>query len=272
MLKFAISDKFKGIGASQGLDRGLLVYDGNELIVGEGLGIGACALQSGGFTYFSTITSIDDSQTEDSFQIISNIDIKLVWKLFGIRSQVFTRIIESICDNIYKKHEKRQNMLLKLEEFLTRIFRIKLCFDKIPSLGTIKIDFKINYDEISSDTAVSEVSADLTCEAEMSGFRLYVMNEIDGAMFSNGLKNGEITSPPSGWQKIDSQCELYSEEKSLAFSLTEISLPENITSRIYWGREVISSCNWAGFESEIITGGTSVENYKYKIRFREVNL
>lgn len=275
MLKFLMSDKFKGTGASQGLDRGLLVYDGDELIVGEGLGMGACALQSGGFTFFTSIISIDDS-TAHSITVSSDIDIKLVWKLLGIKSLIFTRIIESVCNNFYKKQEKRQDTLLNLAEILKKIFNAKSSFVKIPSQGNIKINYKICEDEAISASENCEIAVDLFCETIKSGFRLFVMNELEGRLFNRGLIDGAISPPPSGWQQIDGQrCELYSPDRKLAFSMTENkspgNIPGNISSKLFWGREVCGDCNWAGFENEITCNGKSFANYRFSINFREVS-
>jgi len=98
-LKFDISTQYKGTGVSQGLDRGLLVYDDDILLLEEGMGLGACAFQTGSYTYFTSIKSI--KKAEDSFKVVGSIDKKLVWKVLGIKSSLLTRTLEYITTNIY---------------------------------------------------------------------------------------------------------------------------------------------------------------------------
>jgi hypothetical protein len=97
------------------------------------------------------------------------------------------------------------------------------------------------------------------------------MNELGGSIFDKGIIEGELTASPSGWQKMEIPCELYSSTHSLAFTMLERHVPDNIRSKLYWGREmVINNYCWAGFESEIICVSRKFENYTYAIKFREV--
>lgn len=76
MPQYDLTDQYKGFGISQGLDRGLLVYHGDTLLVEEGMGIGACAFQTGGFTYFASTRSIQKDQ--GTMTMTASLDKKLV--------------------------------------------------------------------------------------------------------------------------------------------------------------------------------------------------
>lgn len=260
ILKFDISRQYKGTGVSQGLDRGLLVYDDDILLLEEGMGLGACAYQKGGFTYFTSIKSIVKEGV--SFKVIYSIDRRLDWMILGIKSYPLTRALEYIGTNLYMKNEKRQEILLKLGGFLRKVFNVKPCFIIVPVQGEIKIHYELRD---------MEILVDLSCETEEMGNKLFVMNELGGNIFDQGIIDDERSIPPSGWQRIAGTCELYSLDHALAFTMIEHEVPVNIHSTRFWGREmVINNYCWAGFESEIVCDSEKFENYRYSIKFRNV--
>jgi hypothetical protein len=262
MLKFEmpeIEEIYKGVGVSKGLDRGLLVYHNGALLVEEGMAIGACAFQTGGFTYFASIKSIE---RKGSFiEVESHIDTRLEFSVLGIRSKLITKSQEALAKYFYMKQENWQEQLLKNSEIIKKLFNVNICFVKVPSLGIVKTVYEVG-DGI--------VKTDLSCCAECGG-KLFVMNELGGSKFDKSIVDGEISCPPSGWQKIITVCELYSDNHSLAFTMAEDSVPENIKSSLYWGREYIEGvCSWSGFESEIRCSSGKFENYRYSVVFRRV--
>ena len=261
MLKFDLSDSYKGIGCSQGLDRGLLVYDEDFLLVEEGMGLGACALQTGGRTYFASMK--DFKKTEDSFDAVYNIDMKLEMKILGRNSPLLTIIQEYAAKNIYMKYEKKQTQLLRFAEAFGKLLHVKTCFVKVPSLGAARVKYKLTD---------SEVTVSLNCEMKKAGSTLFILNELGGSIFDKSIINGVQSSPPSGWQKVKGPCELYSESHMLSFTVEERHVPDNVTSRLYWGREqILDTCCWAGFESEIICGSGVFQNYIYSIKLKDKN-
>ena len=164
MLKFDMSQDYQGTGVSQGLDRGLLVYKNDILLLEEGMGLGACALQTEGYTYFTSIKSI--KRAKNSFKVECTIDKKLVWKIFGIKSKLLTRILEDFISNIYMKNEKRQEKLLNLGGHLQKFFNVKSCFIKVRSQGEVRMTYKVDD---------SEISVDLSCVTEKTRNKLFVM-------------------------------------------------------------------------------------------------
>ncbi|KNZ42605.1 hypothetical protein [Acetobacterium bakii] len=260
MLSFDISNQYKGSGVSQGLDRGLLVYDDDILLVEEGMGLGACSFQIGGYTHFTSIKSI--SKAGDSFRVVCKIDKKLVWKALGVKSKSLTRSMEFITTNVYMKQEKRQKRLLELGDVLRRIFNVEASFVDVPAQGEVEITYEIR------DNAIF---VNLNCETKETGSRIFVMNELGGSIFNRGIIDGKIAAPPTGWEKLKGACELYSYVHGLTFTCVQENIPENVTSKLYWGRErTANNYCWAGFESEIICNSNKFNNYRYSIRFREV--
>ena len=259
MLKFDMSYDYIGTGVSKGIERGLLVYDGDILLLEEGLGLGACSLQTGGYTYFASIKNI--KRAKASFDVVFIIDKRLEWKVFGIKSTYLTKILEYIATKIYMKHENIQNKMLKVGGLLQKLFKAETCFVKVPAHGEVRITYELGDNEIL---------VDLSCDTEKDKIKLFVMNELGGSIFDKSFINGKKSVAPTGWQKTDGQCELYSHEYSLAFTMVERNVPKNVQSTLYWGRElVINNYCWAGFESEIVCASNKFNNYRYSIVFRE---
>jgi len=255
-----MSNQYQGYGFSQGLDRGLLVYHDYALLLEEGMGLGACALQSEGSTYFASINDI--KMVNGSYHARYSFDRKLEVTVFGIKLHLITRMQEYLVKNFYMNHEKKQDQLLKLGLLFRKFFRVKNCFARVQSLGEVIISYKL---------CNNEILVNLSCKTEKQGNCLYVMNELGSSFFDQSIQDGEISPPPSGWQKIERPCELYSSIHRLAFAIVERNVPNNVRSSIYWGREhmVNHSC-WAGFENEIIIESGELENYQYSVQFREV--
>ena len=260
MLRFDLSDSYKGIGCSQGLDRGLLVYDEDFLLVEEGMGLGACALQTGGRTYFASMK--DFKKAGDSFDAVYSIDMKLEMKILGRNSPLLTIIQEYAAKTIYMKHEKKQAQLLRFAEAFGKLLHVETCFVKVPSLGEVRVKYKLAGDEVT-------VSVD--CEMKKAKSTLFILNELGGSLFDKSIINGMLSSPPSGWQKVKDPCELYSDRNMLSFTVEERHVPDNVTSRLFWGREQILDTCWAGFESEIICESGVFQNYIYSIKLKDKN-
>ncbi len=258
MLRFDLSDSYKGIGISQGLDRGLLVYDDNLLLVEEGMGFGSCALQTAGRTYFTSIKEFKRDGV--SFHMRSSIDMKLEVNILGINSPFLTLVHEHAVKNLYMKHAKRQEQLLRLGSFLGKLFNMKTYFLKVPTLGEVTVIYKLGE---------GNILVDLSFETEIKDSRLFVLNELGGSIFDQSIINGIVSDPPSGWQKIEAPCELYSRKHGLSFTIVEKHIPDNVKSKLYWGREQIRNhCCWAGFENEIVCESGKFENYIYSIELK----
>ena len=260
MLKFEMSQTYKGTGVSEGLDRGLLVYNNDILLIEEGMGLGSCAFQTGGLTYFASISDIKNDL--NSFEVIYNIDKRLEFKVSGIKSELFTRAQEQIATNVYMKLEKSQKKLLILGGLLGKILNMQVCFVKVPAIGEVRITYELG---------LNSATMDVNCEIEKKAGKLFLMNELGGSIFDKSIVKGEMSPSPSGWQKMQNSCELYSKGHSLAFTIIERNIPDNVRSNLYWGREQFSDkCCWAGFESEIICDTNKFSNYRYSINFREM--
>jgi hypothetical protein len=261
MLKFDLSPTYKGTGVSQDLDRGLLVYNDGVPLLEEGMGLGACAYQIGGHTYFTSFIRI--KKEEDLFETTSSIDLRLELKVFGIRTRLFTKAQEFIATNIYMKHKIIQKPILVLSTLSRWLFNVKTCFVKVPSLGNVRLKYSVRENEVLIEVSSETINA---------GGKMFVMNELGGKLFDKGIKNGKITDPPSGWEHVDEPYELYSGTHSLAFTVEQLTVPEHVSSRLFWGREtILNTCCWAGFESEIICDYNKFTNYTYLVKFREVH-
>lgn len=262
MLKFDMSDTYQGMGVSRGLDRGVLVYHDDTLLLEEGMGLGACALQTNGYTYFASVKTI--KKIESGFAVVLDIDQQLVWQVFGANARLLTRILEKLTTHIYMKQEKRQNAFLKLGNKLRQLFKVSSCFIAVPKQAEGLMVIKVGDNRVAVDLSIKTATKN-------GKWKFFVMNELSGSYFDKGLINGDVISPPTGWQKLIETAELYSDERGLAFTLEEIQIPVNVKTTLYWGRESISNnyC-WAGFESELSCETQQFDHYKYVIKFKEV--
>ena len=116
------------------------------LLLDEGMGLVACALQVEGSTYFASIKDINMS--DGSYDVNFSFDRKLEVMVMGIKSHIITKIYENLVKSIYMNHEKRQDQLLKLGGFVRKFFCVENCFAKVQALGDVKINFKLYNNEI----------------------------------------------------------------------------------------------------------------------------
>lgn len=259
MLAFKLSQEYQGSGVSEGLDRGLLVYQDGELLLEEGMGIGACAVQQEGFTYFRSLKST--LEKENRFEAIYSLNKKLIWTLFGIPSNFITRFMDYSSTNLYMNHERIQAFVFKMGVFFFKVFRMKVNFVEMMSMGEAHVIYEVRE---------NEVFVDFSCSTNQRKCKIFVMNELGGNFFNQGMIKGRIVLPPPGWQKVPKEAELYSATKSLAFKMVELKIPHEVLSTLYWGREISKEHQWAGFESELLSNKGNFMNYIYSIKFREV--
>lgn len=260
MLSFEMHHQYRGHGISEGLHRAMLVYDDDVLLVDEGMGLGSCAVQLGGYTYFTATKSVIKNINE--ITTVFSVSKRLVWKVFGFRCEILTKLFENLSTNLYMKSKDRQDSLLVWSKLLRRIFHANIEFVNVNSHGELTVIFKISRDSVSIDVSSS---------LDRGGYKLFVMNELSGYLFNMGIIENRLVPPPTGWQLMAQPYELYSPEHALAYKIIEEQVPIDVKSVLYWGREVLENdvC-WAGLESELIVETASFEHYKYSVCFREV--
>lgn len=258
MLTFEISKQYKGTGISNGLDRGLLVYQDGVLLLDEGMGMGALALQSEGLNYFSSIRQVKTSM--DQIEVTLIMDKMLHRTIFGIHSKPLTRFVEKVCTNMYKEHENSQGLWFRIGGWINILLQIKVVFRGVPSKG----EFTLNY-QIRPDTILVDLSGKLHGKVD----HIFVMNELSGKLFDQGMADGQPTSPPSGWQLAEEESRLYSEDCGLAFSTNELDKPENLASKLYWGREADKAHCWAGYIYQLQTEAKEFQHFRYAVLLGE---
>jgi hypothetical protein len=258
MLTFEMSKQYKGTGISNGLDRGLLVYQNGNLLLDEGMGMGAVAVQSAGMNYFATIQNINNSTNR--IEVALTVDKMMQRTIYGIPSKPLTRFIERTCTNMYKERERSQSFWFGIGELINFLLQIKVEYVPVTSIGAFNVTYEILKDEIR-----------VNIRGSLSGNagKIYIMNELSGRLFCNGIKAGKITPPPHGWQKVTKESHLYSEERGLTFATKEISTSDNILSNLYWGREADKDHCWAGFIFELQTKSREYNQFAYSIEFQE---
>lgn len=268
MLEFKFDKNYYGEGISRGIPRGLLPYMDGKPIVQEGMGIGSFAVQYGNRTYFCSVDKIDEYSAVDKIiDVKYRVDMELEWTFLQKPSALLTSFLETVASEFYMKSEVFQDPLLKIGTLIRRLLRIKPDFKKIESLG-----------EISASYAVGEsnIKIEADCNLILENYKLFVMNEIGGELFSRSIICGKEKAPPTGWQRIEKSAViedhlhvLKSPSLGLAFHMEEIFVPPYVESTLFWGREVSSGYNWAGFESELKCFSRGFEGYAYRIWFEK---
>jgi hypothetical protein len=258
MLTFEMSKQYKGTGISNGLDRGLLAYQNGDLLLDEGMGLGAVSLQLDGINYFATISQM--TKLSEHIEVVLTIDRMLLRTIYGITSRPLTRFIEKVCTSIYKERESGQGIWFIIGSWVNFLLQIEARFVQVPAKG----QFFLNY-QILSD----EILIDLSGSLQEPIDKIFVMNELSGSLFQDAIKNGEIIPPPSGWQLADGENLLFSQECQLAFTTKELNKPSLLESELYWGREADKNHCWAGFIYQLQTDATEFKHFKYTVSFQE---
>jgi hypothetical protein len=258
MLEYRFSDQYRGFGFSEGLERGLLVSHDGTLLVEEGMGLGACALQTGGYTYFASVRE-QTAAAGGSRQVV-DLNRQLVWRIFGRTSRLLTRALEKIATRHYMKNPRRQAGILRLGEVLSRIFRVDASFAGVVPLGQVTLEMT---------TEGNVIVGTVGCQVKMDGGKLFIMNELGGHYFRGALRKELPIEPPTGWQKMPADAELLCPERSLAFTIEERHVPPGVSSTLFWGREANSRLSWSGFECELTWEGREFSGYQYALKFRE---
>lgn len=242
-LTFAVDDSFRGKGASKGLSRGLLAFFDSHNITQEGMGIGAIALRTDKFTYFSHA-----SKTEiiDGKKIIRTflINRRLMKAFRGQPSGALTWLYEK-ATSFYMAVPSFQDSLLTVTNPLGRHLKVTSLFEETEPVGEANVTYIIDRRRV-------------TVECSVSFFRerfctVYILNELGGDFFHAGWLEGSVISPPSGWQKLPETKpapSLYNLQHDLRFIVGDIA-DNNAPAIIFWGRERTEHLCWAGFEFKI---------------------
>jgi hypothetical protein len=75
---------------------------------------------------------------------------------------------------------------------------------------------------------------------------LFILNELDGDIFSRSVIQGLPLPPPSGWRPYPGDAALSSEKLGICFWPADTTVSGG-SWRLFWGRERNSSLRWAGF-------------------------
>jgi hypothetical protein len=237
-------DSFPGEGVSIGLARGLVARHEGMDITGEGMGIGAVAIRTGGFTYFAENTNTKKA----GHRIVKHflINKRLLWTFMGKPSAMLTKFGDK-STSLYMSGSLFQKtiMNLKLIVFIKKILGLGICFEHVNPVATATCEYTIK------NTGVSVKCSVKTIRDEPAKF--YLMNEFSADFFHSAVRNKKIAAAPSGWKKIDTLKEFpwfYNPEKNIGFTVNAPEVSGNIPVDLYWGMEKADGISWAGFEYE----------------------
>ncbi|TFG29006.1 MAG: hypothetical protein EU532_04080 [Promethearchaeota archaeon] len=253
MLKYYFCNDFKGIGISEGIERGLLVDHNDKCIVQEGMGLGAPAIKTRNGTYFSC-SSFLQKISENEYKKIFYIDSELVWEIFEINSErlhdsrLLTTFINKLTD-LYKKLPYLQESLLKLGIYSRDFFQTKSKIRPSVCLGKIVFYYTILKTGVTIEVDFSHILK----FNKKSISKICIMNELGGDYFDSRKVGSKIGDPPSGWVKINpgEDNKLYSKGFNLDFAVEILKFPTDYQFDFVYGREKFSNFCWAGYDIEI---------------------
>jgi hypothetical protein len=260
MFTYELSTKYYGIGISNGLERGLLVFHDGHPLIDEGMGIGACSVKKDGYTYFSSIVSIMPSGSVTQVEL--SLDKMLMRTIWGIHSKPLTWLIERTCRCLYQRNERNQGLLFTAGGLINRLLRIEVDYVRVQPIGKMSVIYRID-----GDIVRVHVSGQLIKPVEA----IYVMNEMSGAIFDAGIVDSSIVQPPSGWQKVKKDCRLYSKFRDISFHVAMENPSADTNIQLYWGRETDHEHCWAGFIYELPNQRCGFNGLDYIVTFQEGN-
>jgi hypothetical protein len=248
---FAMDERYTGHGASSGLSRGLLVFNGEKNVTSEGMGIGAVAMRIGHTTYFSSSAGawlLDTGVYRKKFVF----NKRMEWSMFSIKSKALTKLIERVTE-LYMSNKSLQKTVMSpaLGVFARRFFELSPGFVSAAPAGEAVFDYRLSGGTV-------RVRCEIRTEKGHDR-RIYVMNEASADFFDAGLHDGRVVPPPSGWEKHFGRgagISLFNTEERICFSLADIALDARSGCRlgVFRGREKTEHLSWAGFALEIEQG------------------
>lgn len=263
--KFYSDDGYKGEGVSRGLSRGLLVRLDGKNITREGMGIGAIAVRSRGFTYFSSDCStkiIGPGLYEKRYTVNQS----LLWSAFGLPSVFLTGLNEFV-SGIYRKSPLLQGTLLNMGivAFIRRILGLKAVFVPTAPVAEAVFTHAVSGEKVSVNCSVKFFTKQ---KAEV-----IILNEFGADLFDSGYFAGKIIGPPSGWQELKGKKdfpELYSTARKTRFRISSFTPARDFKYRVFWGSERAHDLCWAGFEFSFDNDGGIEKKlrFKYAVEFK----
>jgi hypothetical protein len=258
VLEFSPGTGYSGEGVSRGLARGMLVLAGGTNITGEGMGIGAVALECRGrFCFAKDCTT--EVTTPYHFGKTFVVDSRMSWGRKGIPTAPLTRILDRVSE-IYMKMPLLQPLLAVSSPFRTA-FGIAPSFEPIPPLAEARFEYRSVGDTLEVSCTITPLGPGIT--------RIFLLNELAADSFTRGYHGGNATPPPTGWREHEPGHDLYDPVRGIRFGISSAARGDPIPGKVFWGREHTKELCWAGFGIELGSTGTVREpvSCSYRIRF-----
>ncbi|MBD3185560.1 hypothetical protein GF325_01930 [Candidatus Bathyarchaeota archaeon] len=282
LFKYYLSDEYKGMGVSEGLQRGLLVTVDGKDIVQEGMGMGAPALVTGDATYFSAnarSTKVNKNHLRKEFTIDSVLTWR--WNWFNFKLEKFEKInlVTWFINKwmaFYKERTMLQAPLLKLGMRVRKVLSVDSTIKHFGNLGKVIVDYHVDHGTNMVNVQVN--FGDLLDHANQST-KICIMNEFGGDYFDALMDRGRIIAPPTGWVKkevsrTNEEMPFYSTGLGVSFDMGITSLPD-MPVELAMGRENLENFCWAGYDLEIDASGyhslKSDPVIEFKCTFRAIS-
>ncbi len=253
--------EYAGDGISRGLARGLLVYDGDRNITGEGMGIGSIALRDGEYTYFSR--SWTDVQEDGVLRRTFVLDTRMMWGIRGEPSPVLTRWIENGI-SAYMRLPRIQSIIMLPVHPIRTLAGLHPHFEAVPPRGTVTFTYRVSGRQVDVLVETSDLPGprDTLC----------LLNELSAARFTAGWDGKRPAAPPPGWERVSGDrlpVSLVDPLQGIRFWMDRPSASPDMPLTVFYGREQTGDLCWAGFCIELgppdgVRGCTEV---RYRIGF-----
>ena len=258
MLEFSPGTGYFGKGVSSGLARGVIVLAGETNITGEGMGIGAVALECRGRFCFAKDCSTEVT-TPYHFGKTFVVDSRMSWGRKGIPTVPLTRILDMVSE-IYMKMPLLQP-LLAVSSPLRTAFGITPSFEPIPPLAEARFVYRRVGDTLEVCCTITPLGPGIT--------RIFLLNELAADSFTQGYYGGNATPPPTGWREHEPGHDLYDPVRGIRFGISPADRGDPIPGKVFWGREYTKDLCWAGFGIELALPDDAQEpvSCSYRIPF-----
>lgn len=239
MIRIVPGPDYPGDGVSRGLARGLLVFEGDRNITGEGMGIGSVALRDRKYTYFSRTYS--DVQEDGVLRRTFVLDTRMLWAVRGRPSPLLTRGIETGI-SAYMRLPRLQALAMLPVQPVRDLAGIHPRFGAVPPRGTVTFTYRITREQVE----VLAESGDLPGPGET----LCLLNELSAAVFTAGWERNGPAAPPPGWEAVSGDwrsVSLFDPAGGTRFRMDRPAVAHPMPHTVFRGRERGRDLCWAGF-------------------------
>lgn len=225
-------------GKTTGMAKGLFLRSKGYLCAGESAGLGLPVWKTRFGTFFPALVCIKKTSGR-TVEILFSLERGLAWEIAGMPMPgFFTQALEYLVA-VYASNNRHQKRLLALREMIISLLSIRSKMVQVPGRGLCRVI-------LEAGPAGLRVMAD---GGDLRGRgRLIMLNEFEGRIFTRLTDRGQVWegSDIPGWRLAGSGVCLESPSLGLEVTISQEREGQIRRGKLFCGREVANSLNWAG--------------------------